>query len=375
MHSDICTAALALATALTLATASYGQSTTPSPLSVHGYLTQGYGISGRDTVMGLTPAGTADYRRAALVGRYSASPNDKFIVQIGHRRLGSSPSMRFEENLKVDAAFYEHRFDFGPSIRAGKAALPSGIYNDVRYVGTLLPFYRAPYSVYGEGAYVSETIDGIVAEHHLHFGGSWTLSAQAYAGDLALLEFGTVVDSSGTAAYDGAAMKSKNVLGAQLWLQTPIEGLRLGYGGRRKDDYGGLFDSWRALDRRLTDMTASIDASFDRWQLRAERNYIRGRHVDVRSEYIQVGITPVQWLSINAQSEFQRIDAAAPPGPMLRLMSNRDDAIGFNFTLNPSAVLKLERHRTSGFNYEQVVNSFGPRILGSYFVASLSTTF
>jgi hypothetical protein len=351
------------------------QLSAPSALSVHGYLTQGYGLTGHDTVMGLTPTGTADYRRAAIVGRYAASPSDNFVVQIGHRRLGNSPTMRFEDNLKVDAAFYEHRFGFGTSIRAGKAALPSGIYNDVRYVGTLMPFYRAPYSVYAEGAYVSETIDGVVAAHTLALGNSWSLSTQAYAGDFGLLEFRTVVDSVGGASYVGAPMESKNVLGGQLWLSTPIEGLRVGYGSRRKDDYGGLFESWRALDRRMIDMTASVDANFEHWQLRAERNHIYGGNVDVQSEYIQAGISPRHWLSINAQSEFQRIDAAEPGGPMLRLDVNRDDAIGVNFGLSGGSVLKFEQHRTKGFNFEQVVNPFGPRMLGSYFIASLSTTF
>jgi hypothetical protein len=353
----------------------YAQTAAPSALSVHGYLTQGYGVSGRDTVLGLTPNGTTDYRRAALVGRYAASPSDNFVVQVGHRRLGNSPSMRFEDNLKVDAAFYEHQFAFGTSVRVGKAALPSGIFNDVRYVGTLLPFYRAPFSVYGEGAYVSETIDGVVAQHTFRLGESWSLATDAYAGDFGLLEFRTAVDANGTASYNGAAMESKNVLGAQLWLTTPIEGLRFGYGGRRKDDYGGLFESWRAADRLMTDMTASVDATFEHWQVRAERNHVHGASVDVRSEYVQAGISPRHWLSINVQSEFRRIDAAEPPNPMMRIDSNRDDAVGVNFALNPSAVLKFEQHRTKGFNFEQVVNPFGPRILGSYFILSLSSTF
>ena len=170
-------------------------------------------------------------------------------------------------------------------------------------------------------------------------------------------------------------MESKQVFGGQFWLNTPIEGLRVGWGGRHKQDYGGLFESWRAVDRGMTDMTASVDATFEHWQLRAERNHVYGASVNVKSEYVQASVSPLHWLSINAQSEFRRIDAAQPPAAMMRIDSNRDDAIGVNFALNPSAVLKLEQHRTKGFNFEQVMNPFGPRVLGSYFILSLSTTF
>jgi hypothetical protein len=59
-------------------------------LAVHGYLTQGYGFTSRDTVMRLTPEGTSDYRRAAVVARYGVTPKDYFVVQLAHRRLATS---------------------------------------------------------------------------------------------------------------------------------------------------------------------------------------------------------------------------------------------------------------------------------------------
>ena len=115
-----------------------------------------------------TPQGTADYRRAAIVARFAPNPTDNGLRRpVGNRRLGDSPTMQFEEDLKIDMAFYEHRFGDRTSIRVGKAALPIGIYNEARYVGALLPFYRAPFAMYGEGSFTSETINGLLLSHRV----------------------------------------------------------------------------------------------------------------------------------------------------------------------------------------------------------------
>src|SRR6185503_13358699 len=86
----------------------------PAAFSIHGYLTQGYGFSSGGMVTGLTSAGTADYGRAAILASYTASPANRFVLQVAHRRLGDSPTMAFEEDgIKLDMAFYEHKFRDG----------------------------------------------------------------------------------------------------------------------------------------------------------------------------------------------------------------------------------------------------------------------
>jgi len=346
-----------------------------SALSIHGYLTQAYGFTSHDTFMGLTPQGTTDYPRAAVVARYAPTALHAFVVQLGHRRLGDSPTMKFEDTVKLDMAFYEHRFAFGTTLRAGKSVLPGGTCSEVRYVGALLPFFRAPLSVYSEGSYVSETINGVVLSHRLRAGEPWELSSDLYAGDFGLLEFGPVFSPTGPPTYQGARMQSKNVLGGQFWLTTPIEGLRIGAGGRRKDDYGGVNAANRGAGRVVADVNGGVDAHFDRWQFRAETDRITAKYLNVKAEYAQLGVTPMSWLSVNVQREFVEVHVATPPAPMLRVKFDRDDAIGVNFMLDSRTTLKFEQHRSLGFNYEQVVNPFGPRIKGSYFITSISTSF
>jgi len=351
------------------------QVASPSSLSIHGYLTQAYGFTSRDTVMGLTPQGTADYRRAAIVARYATTPTNAFVVQLGHRRLGDSPTMRFENNVKVDMAFVEHRFGSETDIRIGRSALPTGIFNEVRYVGTLLPFYRAPYSVYGEGSLTSETLNGVVVSHRLRAGEAWEVSADLYGGGFEVIQFSTVATATAAPTYAGQRVQAKNVLGGRFWLTTPVEGLRVGSGGRRMDAYTETTSSTQSGGRVINDLNAAIDGHFEKWQVSAEVERASARYFNLNSRYVQLGVTPIGRLTLNVQREYADINASSAPGPFLQVMVNRDDAVGVNFLLDARTVLKLEQHRSRGFNYEQVVNPFGPRIIGSYFIASMSTSF
>jgi hypothetical protein len=155
----------------------------------------------------------------------------------------------------------------------------------------------------------------------------------------------------------------------------PIDGLRIGAGDRRMDSYSAVESPTQANGRVINDFNAAIDAHFDVWQFRSEVDRATARYFNLNSQYVQLGVTPVSWLSLNVQREYSDINVSAAPGPMMQATVNRDDAVGINFTLDSRSILKFEQHRSRGFNYEQVVNPFGPRLIGSYFIASLSTSF
>ena len=361
------------AAATVLASGASAQDAPVTRLSLHGYLTQAYGKSSGGPTMGLTDQGTADYRRAAILARYGATPNDHFVVQLGHRRLGDSPSMQFEENVKVDMAFYEHRFDNGTNVRVGKVLMPFGIYNDIRYAGALLPFYRAPMTVYFEGMYTNETVDGVTVGHVFRAGEPWELSAEAFGGSYQLLEMAAVRTGPTTSVYAGALLDAKNALGAQLWLATPLEGLRLGVHGRRHTAVGGVHN--RGTGTTTTAWNGSVDGTFSRWQLRAEAMQIRSRSFGMLSRYAQVGYRPVGRLSLNLQTEASDIQVDVPRAGRLDIKWARDDAAGVNLHLNLNTVLKVEAHTTRGFFRDEVTNMTGAPRTGAYYVTSLSVSF
>jgi len=368
---------LALVTGVLSSAIGAQSSTKPKPIfSIHGYLTQAYGFSHGGMVTGLTNEGTADYGRAAILATYAVSPANRFVMQVAHRRLGDSPTMQFEDNVKLDMAFYEHQFRDGTRVRFGKTVMPFGIYNEIRYAGTLQPFYRAPLSLYWEGTYTSETIDGAMVSRQVRTGKAWELTADLFGGSNTFLEFGTIQTApTAPPSYVGAKIQAKNVLGTQLWLTTPLEGLRVGLSGRRHTDFGGIYN--RVVGVPAKEWTASVDGNFEKWLTRAEMAERRAQGVVVASKYAQLGFRPIELFSVNAQSEF--MDYRLPPGLGLPSATTvkvvRDNAASVNLFLNSTTVFKLEAHTTKGLNVEQVVNLLGAVKRGSYFISSFSVSF
>lgn len=366
---------VAVAASMPLASATL-EAQKPSPFSVHGYLTQAYGFSRGGMVTGLSSDGTADYGRAAILASYAVSPENRFVLQVGHRRLGDSPTMQFEEGVKIDMAFYEHKFRDGTRVRFGRTVMPYGIYNEIRYAGNLQPFYRAPLSMYWEGTYTSETVDGAMISRQVRTGKPWELTADLFGGSNTFLEFGTIQTApTAPPSYVGAPIQAKNVLGTQLWLATPVEGLRLGLSGRRHTDFGGIYS--RVVGVPAKEWTASVDGNFEKWLTRAEMGERSTLGVVVASQYAQLGFRPIELFSVNAQSEF--MDYRIPAGlgaPGARTVNFvRDNAASLNLFLNSTTVFKLEAHTTKGLNVEQVVNLFGAPMKGSYFISSFSVSF
>ncbi|HEX7239619.1 MAG TPA: hypothetical protein VF263_05110, partial [Longimicrobiaceae bacterium] len=168
-RSLVLSSALAGAAALCVSGPLHAQGALAEKLQVHGYLTQGYAQSGELPILGISEGGTANYRTAALQFRYGITEKDNFVLQFSHRDMGTSLFTSDESSVMLDWAFYQRRFGNG-SVRVGRGPIPLGIYNEVRDVGTILPFYRAPSNFYYEGF---ETLDGASANYDFALGGGW----------------------------------------------------------------------------------------------------------------------------------------------------------------------------------------------------------
>jgi hypothetical protein len=362
---------LALAAVISPAAPLTAQSTFDR-LSIHGYLTQAYAASDSHQVMGIPHGGTFDYRRAALLLRFKGTPNDAFVVQLANRELGESPSDNVTSEVQMDWAFYERRFGSKTTLRVGKAPIPEGIFNETRYVGTLLPFYRAPFGFYQEGAFVSETLNGLVLTRTLVSSGSWGLTGSAFAGEFDNLQSGVIFTGPDTPPeFVVVQAKTKNLLGAQFWLQTPVTGLRLGLGGERHDDRG-LFANHDAAK----DWWGSVDGVFNRFTTRAEYRYIAfgANSGYLQTYYGQVGFRILDALVLNVQRDVMDLQLELPTGKK-HVPFTHDNAIGINYEFSQNIVAKLEVHDNDGYNFEEVVNLFGAPLESRYVLASISVSF
>lgn len=368
-------AALALAVAASAPSHAQAQALSDR-LAIHGYLSQGYAITNSLPLLGIPNDGTFDYRRVALLFRFKATPNDAFVVQIANRRLGESPLNDYTPEVQLDWAFYERKFGDHTLLRVGKAPIPMGISNETRFQGTLLPFYRVPVGFYSEGGFTSETLNGVVVTRKINPASSWLLSATLFAGEFDYLQALSVPATDNTpGTYVVGPARARNLLGTQLWLQTPLKGFRVGAGADRREDEGVLTEQISGSGA-TTEIWGSLDGNFDKLLARAEmRRTAFGRGGSVyKTAYAQLGYRFIDSFLVTGQADATNVDTPIPGG-IYKLPYNRDYAIGAAYTFEPNIVGKFEFHDADGYSNESPVNFVGAPIESQYFILSLSVAF
>lgn len=339
-------------------------------LAVHGYLTQGWGKTSGPQFYGLTKDASTDFRYAALQFRYDRT-SDGLVVQLNNRRLGRSPITDFESSINVNWAFYERRIGDASAVKVGRVPIPRGIYNEQRSIGVLLPFYRAPVVFYDESAYYSETIDGAVASHTFRDGAPWSLDASLYGGGWSTLAY----DQSGD-VYSVSRIRAEDAVGAQLWLNTPLDGLRLGVASQHYQ--------WRPLGdanaqagtaAAVTEYHASLDGTFSRGFVRAEGEVQKFTDDRFVSAYAQSGVKLTSRLTL--AGEYQRAtenDQTYSTDWPATFMWHRSAGVGVDYAFAPTLVLKAEHHWDRGIQVEQPADPTHPPSF-RYAIVSLSASF
>jgi len=309
-----------------------------SKLSVHGYLTQAYAISDEHQFIGIPTDGTLDYRTAALQIRYNISPRHLLIFQFSHERLGDSPYAETRDELEVDWLFYQQNFSGETSVKLGRVPIPAGIYNEIRDVGTILPFYRPPSVIYLERMFISETLDGMVLSRTFLPRSAWSLETDLYYG-----EWESVTETVRPADIDHA-------VGTQLWLNTPIDGLRFGLGGRHYD----VSRPDRRRENTFDQWIVSVDADFARVVVRGEYDRVRFFEAERIAYYGQIGVRATEKWSIFFQAEHSEHDFTMSSVGPLKLDTNEDFAVGLAYAVLPDVVWKLETHWNEGYEAEDL---------------------
>lgn len=336
--------------------------------SVHGYLTQAFAKSNGPQIFGIPGNGTTDYRRAALLLRFTPSTKDSLVIQLAHRKLGLSPIGAIDPDVKVDWAFYERDLSNAVSVRVGRLPLPMGSQNETRYVGILLPFYRAAYNFYQEGSFTSETIDGLGLTY-ARSTSSWRIEVSAYAGGFTMVEF---------APETGVARpRAEGAIGGQVWITPPVEGLKVGFGANRFELRGTLLvadgqDVGNAF-------FPSIEYARSRVKLRSEfrRSKLRDAQVVLDGYYFYGGASLTSRLWIHGQFDSSRVKATVAPGVVVDLKPyHKDRAVGATFAIRPDVVMKGEYHwaRTQLLEGPGHVSGSGLRPV-NYGILSMSVAF
>jgi hypothetical protein len=330
-----------------------------SKWSFFGYLTQAYAMSDGNQFLGIPEAGTADYRALAVQMRYQGDKN-ALVVQLSHERLGDSPLQQFKPEVALDWGFYQRNLGSRSSLRVGRVPIPLGIYNEIRDVGTLLPFFRPPIDVYGEVANASESMDGISLSHTLGDASGWGLEGDVYFGDWHFPQQ--------TGAELGVARVHSGA-GGQIWLTTPIQGLRVGAAGQKYTTRGGARRTPNQKEDQSV-VSASVDGDFNRFTVRSEYRRINVPNADFSGYYAQLGVRLTSHLGLHLQKEGADLHRDGKS----TLDIDDDDAAGLSYEFTPELVLKGEYHTNKGFRSEAPPAIRAP-LKTKYGILSLSVAF
>ena len=346
-------------------------------LAIHGYLTQGAAASTERPIVGIPTRVTADYRAAALQFRYALTAKDNFVLQLNHRRAAANPVVAGTEQVQLGWAYYQRRIGNG-SVKIGKAPGPLGLYNETRFVGTLIPLYRAPVALYDEGF---ETLDGVVVSQAFALGGGWNVEANAVGGGFDLnqavrVRFPVSATQQMTITRV-VTLRSDRLYGVSAWLETPLSGVRVGAAGVRfkpntlVDSLGGTRSfPWATVYQ------ASLDATLSRGSLRGEYRDLVLNGEQLYAYYAQGVVQVARALQLVGQAEFTDRDDPTTPAVTERAQDHRDLAVGVRLALSPSVVFKVEGHEAKGYRtFDEVTVRTEPRKRTTYGIASVSLAF
>lgn len=337
------------------------QARADSPISIHGYLTQGFARAWGNPIAG-APDGafTLDYRAVALQVGYNFSALDKLVVQLSHRRLGLNILAGDANTISLDWGFYERRVLGEGSIRLGKLPMPRGLFNEIRHVGTALPFYRAPFTIYFESA---ETIDGAAAGFRFFAHEPWSLQAEVFGGGY---QFDYVRHEPGISFVE--SIYARSVHGAQLWLDAPMPGTRIGLSGHRYRHDGTDDSTW------YSSWQLSGEILWNRVTGRAEYVKADSRGYSYEAVQTQVGYRLLENLTFNVQGEYADVFVTFP-GQELTVDYARDLAGGLVWSVWANTALKFELHGFEGHALDTFTGFQGPPGKSTYFIASFAVGF
>ncbi len=332
-----------------------------SKVTIHGYLSQAYAFSDGNQILGISHQGTFDYGNSALQIRGEMTATDSITVQLGHERNADSPSQTTLPDVSLDWVFYEHRFGES-TLKVGRTKVPLGVYNEVRDVGTILPFYRPSRDFYGQGAFTLETVDGALVSHHFSLGKEWDLTADAYFGNWDLFD------------TQQQTIKASKTVGTQLFLETPVDGLRLGLGGVKFNT-----SSTSTIPRaRWQEVHGSLQATCGRFDGEIEAKHetadleTGARLYGLKAAYVRLGAHLTSRLTINGQIEGLRLAIAVLPKPV---DYDHDEVLGLSYQFRPDLVLKAEYHWNDGYFLDTPPAITGPKAKTQYGLVTLSASF
>lgn len=351
---------LSVATVCVLAAATADAQQLPqwlSRFSIHGYVSQAYAVSEDHQIYGIPTNGTTDYRDLALQFRYDPNKRNAVVLQLRQQRFGES--RKDSDEVELDWAFYQHNLSDRFSLKAGRIPLPLGIFNEAGGAAMTSPFFRPANELY-DRQYTSKTLDGALATVSLGARAGWSFDVDGYFGRWALDQWNRTEQ-----------IDARNAWGAQVWANTPINGVRIGAGAYRCD-----VEPPAGTPVDYVMLHASVDADLDRWRFSTE--YLSGNldyYGTYRAAYAQAGYQLTPRFSVHARKSVARLNVPTNGHSVDAPLSN-GFGVSLNYAIHPAILFKVEGHNNDGLLREDVPrNIYAPTSETRYWIASVVASF
>ena len=346
---------------------------TESPIEFHAALNTAVGKAKNLPIVGIPTYATFDYRTAMLQFRYKMTDKDQFVLQLLNRRLGTSPLQAAIPEVSMQWAYWQRKGSLG-ALKIGRAPMPRGIFNEIRFVGTVLPFFRPSFEIYGEGR---ETVDGAVFTRRQPLGNGFSFDISAFGGSNEVRT--QVITATGNSIR---AFRGNNLKGVQGWLNLPFGETRI---GGFYADYHINSDTARGTRGEI--LYSAESRIIPRTVVRGEalRVYGIGPNQDRKSYSTEAVATVTEKIDVSAQYSMtdNRIFQRAPL-LNVNVTATTDIAFGGTYRIGGGALVRLEHHRVKGYAFDRFVplltNVGGQPVIappssGSYWLGSFAVSF
>jgi hypothetical protein len=341
---------------------------------VHGFISQGFLKSDANNFYADTEDGTFQFHEVGVNFLTNLSDRLHVGMQLFTRDLGDISN----NELVLDWAYGDYRWNDAFGIRAGKLKVSYGLYNETRDIDAVRTSIFLPQSIYPETQRdLFNSAYGVEVYGYLDLSSWGYLSYQAqYGGKDITTDSGMVKDLQEDPNQDVwqflKSIQLKNMMAAGLEWETPLPGLRLkGWYGQTDMVFDldindrefleglGIVDRDR-LFLRLTDEDSdltilSLEYMRGNWVFAAE--YSTGSDEDGRNEgyYGGVSYRINEWLELGTYYAIFYADVHDRAGRQWKaagypdyLAWQKDLALTARFDLNEHWIVKLEGHLVDG---------------------------
>ncbi len=307
-------------------------------IMVHGFFGQGYLNSDKNNYFGVTKGGSYEFNEIGL--NFTVPIND--ALHFGIQFFSRDTGVYGNNDLHVDWAFMDYRWQDWIGFRAGKIKMPFGLYNRQRDADIVRTSIILPQSVYNEQYRdMIVSFQGASAYGVIHLGDSGYIDYEIF---------------TGTTEIEYTQYSFDSLMGGLLVWNTPVSGLRIGSSyihaeGKALDTFDFIADPIRVFSVEFEKGSLLISAEYNKMDVELDDVTImdsEGWYGTVSwkiRELFEAGVTYSEYYPDDDDKSGKVHKASNRPD---YYAWQKDTTLSFRVNISESWAIKFETHFING---------------------------